>query len=154
MKKKVFPSRIIPILKDNIPCGKRHAIHQKELAHRLGLRPSRIASMVQYAKKHGLFICSGNNGYWLPKDIDEKKLSAGAIKLYFHLLVLQDRYKLNGESFYHTLQQLVDELGHAKGSIEKWQKELIAANLISIELKHFRNGDKISENRRTYYTIL
>lgn len=71
MKKKVFPSRIIPILRDNIPCGKRHAIHQKELAHRLGLRPSRIASMVQYAKKHGLFICSGNNGYWLPKDIDE-----------------------------------------------------------------------------------
>lgn len=90
----------------------------------------------------------------IPKEIDEKNLSAGATKLYVHLLVLQDRYKLNGEAFYHTLQQLVDELGHAKGSIEKWQKELIAKNLISIELKHFRNGDKISENRRTYYTIL
>lgn len=90
----------------------------------------------------------------MPKEIDEKNLSAGATKLYFHLLVLQDRYKLNGETFYHTLQQLVDELGHAKGSIEKWQKELIAKNLISIELKHFRTGDKISENRRTYYTIL
>lgn len=91
----------------------------------------------------------------MPKALDDLGLSAGATKLYFHLLVLQDRYKLkNGNTFYHTLQQLVDEMGHAKGSIEKWQKELISAKLISTEKKHFRNGDKISENRTTYYTIL
>lgn len=88
------------------------------------------------------------------KELDESTISDGAFRLYYHLLVLEDRYKLIGKEFYHTQSQLCNELHHAKGTIEKYLNELEELGLIKIRFAHYQIGDKKSDNRVSYFTIL
>ena len=56
-----------------LPIGKENAIHQKDMAHNIGVTPATIKIMVRDARKKGAQILSGNCGYWIAKDDFEKK---------------------------------------------------------------------------------
>ena len=60
-------------LKHIIPTGKENAIHQSELADRLGVTPATAKEMVREARKDGLCILSGVNGYWIAENDSEKR---------------------------------------------------------------------------------
>lgn len=57
-----------------IPVGRSNAIHQKELAKRLGVKPADAKIMVRKARQQGLQILSGVEGYWFAADEDEKRV--------------------------------------------------------------------------------
>lgn len=57
-----------------IPVGRSNAIHQKELANRLGVKPAEAKLMVRKARQQGLQILSGNDGYWFAADEEEKRI--------------------------------------------------------------------------------
>ncbi len=63
----------IDVLKNTIPIGKENAIHQKELSEKLGVKPAMVKRMVQDARRVGVGICSGTEGYWFAKDDIEKQ---------------------------------------------------------------------------------
>ena len=60
-------------LKNVIHIGKQNAIHQKELANRLGVTPATAKYMVRKARQNGLQILSGVNGYWIAENDIEKR---------------------------------------------------------------------------------
>lgn len=57
-----------------IPTGRSNAIHQKELAKRLGVTPAAAKQMVRRARQQGLQIVSGTDGYWFAADEEEKRI--------------------------------------------------------------------------------
>ena len=59
---------IIELLKANISIGKENAIHQIDLAEKIGVKSEVAKRYVQYARKKGLFICSGKAGYWFAEN--------------------------------------------------------------------------------------
>lgn len=61
------------ILESVIPIGKENAIHQEELANRLGVRPDVAKLMVRQARQQGVEVCSGTQGYWLAENDIERK---------------------------------------------------------------------------------
>ena len=61
------------ILERVIPIGKENAIHQKELASLLGVTPATAKIMVREARNQGMEIMSGSQGYWRPKDDNERR---------------------------------------------------------------------------------
>lgn len=61
------------ILERVIPIGKENAIHQEELASRLGVTPATAKIMVREARQRGLQILSGTCGYWLAENNLEKR---------------------------------------------------------------------------------
>ena len=61
------------ILERVIPIGKENAIHQEELASRLGFSPATAKIMVREARQRGLQILSGTCGYWLAENDLEKR---------------------------------------------------------------------------------
>lgn len=52
-------------IQEILPIGESRAIHQKELAARLGVTPSSLKKSVRAARKRGIPIMSGSSGYWL-----------------------------------------------------------------------------------------
>lgn len=56
-----------------LPIGKENAIHQADLGKKLGVSPAAAKNMVRMARREGVQILSGTEGYWLPKDDIEKK---------------------------------------------------------------------------------
>lgn len=56
-----------------LPIGKENAIHQAELGQKLGISPTAAKTRVRMARREGLQILSGTEGYWLPKDDNEKR---------------------------------------------------------------------------------
>lgn len=57
-----------------IPVGRTNAIHQTELANRLGVTPAAAKQMVRRARQQGLQIISGTDGYWFAADEEEKRI--------------------------------------------------------------------------------
>lgn len=55
-----------------LPVGKENAIHQTDLAQKLGITPAAAKRMVRKARQAGLEILSGSEGYWLPQDNTER----------------------------------------------------------------------------------
>lgn len=51
-----------------LPIGRENAMHQKEIAERLGTKARRVKELVQQARKQGHQICSGSEGYWIAKN--------------------------------------------------------------------------------------
>lgn len=75
---------IVETLKVVIPIGKCNAIHQRELADKLGIKSTKTKKCVQIARRKGLKICSGQAGYWIAENDEElkaysKSTSKGAI---------------------------------------------------------------------------
>ena len=56
-----------------IPFGEANAIHQKDLAERLGMKCDRLKAEIRAARKNGIEICSTHNGYFFPKDEAERR---------------------------------------------------------------------------------
>ena len=58
-------------LTDTIPEGARDAVSMRHLAkvHNLSERKMRLA--VERARRAGILICSGDNGYFMPETLDE-----------------------------------------------------------------------------------
>ena len=54
-----------------LPIGRENAIHQKDIANLMGVKPNRVKILIQYARKEGYRICSGSEGYWIAKDDQE-----------------------------------------------------------------------------------
>ncbi len=54
-----------------IPVGKEKAIKQNELAEKLGCTPTQAKRLVKKAREQGMFILSGQCGYWLPRTKEE-----------------------------------------------------------------------------------
>ena len=67
-------------LKLVIPIGKANAIHQKELANRLGVTPAEAKHMVRKARQQGLQVLSGNDGYWFAADEEEKRIFVNTMR--------------------------------------------------------------------------
>ena len=61
------------ILEKVIPIGKKNAIHQKELAALLGVSPATAKIMIRKARERDVEIASGIQGYWRPKDDNERR---------------------------------------------------------------------------------
>lgn len=55
-----------------IPKGKENAIHQEELARRLGTTADNAKKLVRLARAQGLQILSGKCGYWIAENDAEK----------------------------------------------------------------------------------
>lgn len=56
-----------------LPTGKENAIHQKDLAHIIGVTQSRVKETIKEAREQGIEILSGNSGYYKPKNNEERK---------------------------------------------------------------------------------
>lgn len=57
-----------------IPLGKENAIHQKDLAARLGMTCSKLRAEIHSARLRGVEICSTNrDGYYFAKDEMERR---------------------------------------------------------------------------------
>ena len=56
-----------------LPKGKENAIHQKDLADLLNVKPHIVKYYVHKARREGYEICSGKNGYYLPVNDDERR---------------------------------------------------------------------------------
>ena len=63
----------IEMLMSVIPIGKENAIHQVELAERIGTTPDIAKVMVREARQRGMRILSSNRGYWIPENDEEVK---------------------------------------------------------------------------------
>lgn len=70
MKRKRVQVEAVEALKDVLQVGQENAIHQGDLAFRLGVTPNMAKSMIRQAKKH-LHIISGQSGYWLAATSEE-----------------------------------------------------------------------------------
>lgn len=82
MKKKDVWSGITPTEKDwrtIIPEGEENAIHLKNIAERMGVNKARAKYMIQNARRDGIEICSGQDGYFFAKD--EEELRKFTVKL-------------------------------------------------------------------------
>ena len=58
---------------DLIPMGRREAVSMTDLSKLIGLPSSDVRLMILNARKIGILICSGDEGYYFPKDDDELK---------------------------------------------------------------------------------
>ena len=56
-----------------IPLGEDNAIHQKDLAARLGMQADTLKREIREARNRGIEICSTINGYFFPKDELERR---------------------------------------------------------------------------------
>lgn len=59
-------------LESIIPVGRENAIHQKDLAARIGVTPDTAKYMVRMARQSGVEILSGIDGYWIAENEQEK----------------------------------------------------------------------------------
>ena len=60
-------------LTELIPIGKREAVSMTDLSKLIGLPSSEVRQMILNARTIGVLICSGDEGYYFPKDDDELK---------------------------------------------------------------------------------
>lgn len=70
----------IDMLKAVIPTGKDNAKHQKELADIMGVSTYTFKKYVQNARRKGVNICSGNDGYWITENEAELKAFNNMLK--------------------------------------------------------------------------
>jgi len=61
-------------LESIIPVGRENAIHQIDLAAKIGVTPAAAKSLVRAARQAGVEILSGNDGYWIAENEQEKLL--------------------------------------------------------------------------------
>ena len=61
-------------LESILPVGRKNAIHQKDLAAKLGVSPDAAKYMVRMARQSGVQILSGIDGYWIAETEQEKLL--------------------------------------------------------------------------------
>lgn len=55
-----------------IPTGRENAISMREIAAVLGLDSTRLVrKLINEARTDGALICSGDNGYWFPANLEE-----------------------------------------------------------------------------------
>lgn len=66
-------SKQFPFLSELIPIGKHEAISMTDLSKLIGLPSSDVRLMILNARKIGVLICSGDEGYYFPKNEDELK---------------------------------------------------------------------------------
>lgn len=59
------------ILTELIPIGKQEAISMNDLSKLIGLPSSDVRLMILNARKNDVLICSGDEGYYFPKNSDE-----------------------------------------------------------------------------------
>ena len=70
----------IDMLRAVIPKGKDNAKHQKELADIMGVSTYIFKKYVQNARRKGMNICSGNEGYWITENEAELKAFNNMLK--------------------------------------------------------------------------
>lgn len=58
-------------LSDVIPMGESNAISKKRLSEKVGLDGRTVIECIHKARESGIPVCSSNNGYYMPKDINE-----------------------------------------------------------------------------------
>ena len=80
----VFPidednSRLMDTLLQIIPTGKENALHQEEIANRLGISRARVKALIRAARDKGIEILSGIHGYYYAKDDNEREEFAATI---------------------------------------------------------------------------
>ena len=63
----------IYLLIELIPNSKDNAIHQKDLAELMNVKPHIVKSLVRKARRDGYEICSGKAGYYMPVNDEERK---------------------------------------------------------------------------------
>jgi biotin operon repressor len=61
---------------DYIPEGKENAIHLEELAKLLKIDSRTVKKLIQQARKNGVKIISGQNGYWISDNEHDFKMFA------------------------------------------------------------------------------
>lgn len=64
------------ILYQYIPVGMENAIHQKDLAEKLGVTPDAAKQIIRKARQQGLEILSGIEGYYFAASEQEKEAFA------------------------------------------------------------------------------
>lgn len=91
-------------LKEVIPIGKANAIHQEELARRLGVNPAGAKRIVRKARAAGMQIMSSQCGYWITdNDAD--------MQAYFDMMRRQALSRLK------TIKPVRNTLNETKGQI-------------------------------------
>lgn len=56
-----------------LPVGKENAIHQEPLAKLLGVSCTALKKLIRSARNEGVHIMSGKQGYYRPKDNNERR---------------------------------------------------------------------------------
>ena len=83
MKKIDVWSGITPTEKDwrtIIPEGEENAIYLKSIAERMGVNTARAKYMIQHARRDGIEICSGQDGYFFARDEEELQRFADSME--------------------------------------------------------------------------
>ena len=62
-----------PLLIDCLSTGEENAVTCTTLAKILGCNEREITISINALRKQGAFICSGNNGFWLPANDEDIK---------------------------------------------------------------------------------
>ena len=61
-------------LLQHLPTGKEHAVSMTKLADTLGISSRSLRKMILNARKAGIIILSGMDGYYLPEETDSDML--------------------------------------------------------------------------------
>ena len=87
-----------------LPFGEENAIHQKELAKRLNIKPDKLKAEIRAARIRGVEICSTQAGYFLPKDDLERR----------RFVTMQEKQAITR---FKTCKAIRDALRSSKGQI-------------------------------------
>ena len=77
-----------------------------------------------------------------------RKLSGNAVKLYFHILTLEEKY---GGAFLYSCERFVQDLNVARATFFKSREELIKQGFIAISSTADRDRDGTFRQSVTYY---
>lgn len=64
-------ARTYSFLTDLIPIGMKNAVSMKDLSRIMGLHEQELRAYILNARKAGILICSGDQGYYFPEDLKE-----------------------------------------------------------------------------------
>ncbi|MBR3163798.1 hypothetical protein IKF15_00605 [Candidatus Saccharibacteria bacterium] len=77
-----------------------------------------------------------------------RKLTANAVKLYFHILTLEEKY---GGAFLYSCERFMQDLNIARGTFFKARAELISRGFIAISSTADRDSDGTFRQSVRYY---
>lgn len=77
-----------------------------------------------------------------------RKLSANAVKLYFYILILEDKY---GSAFYYSCERFIQDLNMARGTFFRSRDELVTKGFIEVDSKADRDRDGTFRQSVRYY---
>lgn len=72
--------KFTPPVVNHIPHGRKNAEHLESLCSRLSMAPTAVKGAIREARKEGVAILSGREGYWISDDPEEIKHFAAVMK--------------------------------------------------------------------------